>query len=96
MIKIPSKASIEVFRVSFPKAIKLPVKVIPPIAKVKITKEFCNIFSILLKSQEVEIERKNCLKSMSRGILTRKASENEFLMDLMPSWLDLPMALWTG
>ena len=31
---------------SFPKAIKLPVKVIPPIAKVKITKEFCNIFSM--------------------------------------------------
>ena len=31
---------------SFPKAIKLPVKVMPPIAKVKITKEFCNIFSI--------------------------------------------------
>ena len=31
---------------SFPKAIKLPVKVMPPIAKVKITKEFGNIFSI--------------------------------------------------
>ena len=31
---------------SFPKATRLPVKVIrPPIAKVKITKEFCNMFA---------------------------------------------------